>query len=156
MDIFYHKICSISSDFIVDKCEFMWYNVYHSTKLNILVIIRRSVMKYCTHCGAQLEDDAVVCVSCGRMVGDPVKFNQSAAEPAGPSAISTVAFVFMIIGTVAMAISTCCIGLAWCLPMTISYSKSRKNGTPVSTGFKVCSLLFVNTVAGILMLCDNQ
>ena len=107
-------------------------------------------MKYCTHCGAQIEDDAVVCVGCGRMVNE-----QPAAEPAGPSALSTVALVFMIIGTVAMAISTCCIGLAWCLPMTISYNKSRKNGTPVSTGFKVCSLLFVNTVAGILMLCDN-
>lgn len=113
-------------------------------------------MKYCTHCGAQIEDDAVICVSCGRMVGDPVKFNQPAAEPAGPSGLSTVALVFMIIGTVAMACCTCCVGLAWCLPMTLSYNKSRKNGTPVSTGFKVCSLLFVNTVAGILMLCDKQ
>lgn len=113
-------------------------------------------MKYCTHCGNQIEDDAVVCVSCGRMVGDPVNFNQPAAEPAGPSSLAIVAKVFMIIGTVAMALCTCGIGLAWCLPMTISYSKNIKNGTPVSTGFKVCTLLFVNTVSGILMLCDKQ
>ncbi len=40
--------------------------------------------------------------------------------------------------------------------MTISYGRNRKNGIPVSTGFKVCSLIFVNTLAGILMLCDRS
>ena len=141
---------------IVDKSDIMCYNVPIVAKLNIWTLLRRRIMKFCSHCGNQIEDDAVICVSCGRMVGDSVNYNQPDAESAAPSSLSTVAFVFMIIGTVAMAISTCCIGLAWCLPMTLSYNKSRKNGTPVSTGFKVCSLLFVNTVAGILMLCDNQ
>ena len=115
-------------------------------------------MKFCSHCGKQIEDDAVVCIGCGRMVNDqPVNASEpTVAQPVKPSALSTVALVFMIIGTIATACCTCCVGLAWCLPMTISYNKSRKNGTPVSTGFKVCSLLFVNTVAGILMLCDKQ
>ena len=27
---------------------------------------------------------------------------------------------------------------------------------PVSTGFKVCTLIFVNIIAGILMLCDDK
>ena len=62
--------------------------------------------------------------------------------------------VFMIIGTVFMGFSI--IPLAWCLPMTIIYNRKIKNGEVVGTGFKVCSLLFVNTIAGILMLCDNN
>lgn len=28
-------------------------------------------MKFCSHCGAQVEDDAVVCVKCGCSVAGP-------------------------------------------------------------------------------------
>ena len=62
--------------------------------------------------------------------------------------------IFMIISTVVLGFYL--IPLAWCIPMTISYFKKVQNNEPVSTGFKVCSLLFVNTVAGILMLCDKD
>lgn len=117
-------------------------------------------MKICSKCGAQNQDDAIVCSACNRVIysESTISSTQTFTQPAqsvSPSALSTVAMVFMIIGTVAMALCTCCVGLAWCLPMTISYNKCRKKGIPVSTGFKVCSLIFVNTVAGILMLCDK-
>ena len=118
-------------------------------------------MKICSKCGAQNQDDAIVCSTCNRVIysQSTSASTQTFAQPAqssSPSALSAVAMVFMIIGTIAMALCTCCVGLAWCLPMTISYNKCRKNGVPVSTGFKVCSLIFVNTVAGILMLCDKS
>lgn len=78
-----------------------------------------------------------------------------APQPAPqPSGLSVAAKVFMIISTVVYGLYI--IPLAWCLPMTISYSKKIKNGEPVSTGFKVCTLLFVNLIADILMLCDNN
>ena len=48
------------------------------------------------------------------------------------------------------------IPLCWCIPMTVSYCRKIKNGESVSTGFKVCSLLFVSLIAGVLMLCDNS
>ena len=118
-------------------------------------------MKVCLKCGAQNQDDAIVCSACNRVI-----YSQSAnvaakpitqpAQSVHPSALSVVALVFMIIGTVAMTFCTFGIGLAWCLPMTISYGRNRKNGIPVSIGFKVCSLIFVNTIAGILMLCDRS
>lgn len=111
-------------------------------------------MKYCSKCGTQLEDDAVVCVGCGRLVD--AQPSDATVQPHQPSTLSTVAFVFMIIGTVVLAMCTCCVALAWCLPMTISYNKKVKSGLPVSTGFKVCALLFVSTIAGVLMLCDNS
>ena len=71
-----------------------------------------------------------------------------------PSGLSIAAKVLMIISTVVYGFYL--IPLAWCLPMTISYSNKIKYGQPVSTGFKVCTLLFVNLIAGILMLCDND
>ena len=114
-------------------------------------------MKFCTKCGAEMHDEAVLCVKCGCYVDTqvpPVNIPQNL--PKQESGITTAAKIFMIIGTVIMALYTCCIGLAWCLPMTMSYFKKLKTGEPISTGFKICSLLFVNTIAGILMLCDHD
>lgn len=126
-------------------------------------------MKYCAKCGTQLFDEAVICVKCGCPVENSSQFtpqtptpeqNANFFTPQPPyiqeTGVTKAAKIFMIIGTVVMALYTCCIGLAWCLPMTISYWNKIKRGEPISTGFKVCSLLFVNTIAGILMLCDSN
>lgn len=110
-------------------------------------------MKYCSKCGVQLVDDAVVCVGCGRAV-------ESAAGDANTmiehkeSGLTIAAKVFMIISTVAMGFFI--IPLAWCIPMTVHYFGKVKKGEAVSVGFKICSLLFVSTIGGILMLCDKE
>lgn len=62
----------------------------------------------------------------------------------------------MVLGTIVMGLSFFLIPLAWCIPMTVSYFKNVNNGAPVSTGVKVCSLIFVSMVGGILMLCDKE
>ena len=72
------------------------------------------------------------------------------------SGVTTAAKVFMVLGTILMALTTYLIGLAWCLPMTICYFNKVKNGQPIGTGFKICSLLFVSQIGGILMLCDKD
>lgn len=100
----------------------------------------------CKYCGAYMLDDAVVCPGCGAAVEKKVS--------EGPSVLATIAKILMIITTVCSA--WLIIPLAWCIPMILHYNKCLKNGEPVSTAFKVCVLLFVNTIAGILMLCDNQ
>jgi uncharacterized membrane protein YvbJ len=117
-------------------------------------------MKYCAKCGTQLEDDAVICIGCGRFVEDQnmsVNTQQynNIQEPQATS-LSYIAYIFMVIGTVVNALCSFGIALAWCLPLTNAYNKKIKSGMPISTGFKVCSLLFVNTVAGVLMLCDKN
>jgi len=141
-------------------------------------------MKYCSKCGAELYDDAVICVKCGCPVENNIQFspqaptyaqsgtpfppqsptyaqntNTFAPQPLCPvqkSGVTTAVKVFLILGTVLMALYTFCIGLAWCLPMTLSYFGKVKRGEPIGTGFKVCTLIFVSLVAGILMLCDNE
>ena len=114
-------------------------------------------MKYCNVCGAEINDDAIFCTSCGAKVvkqeTNEVNNNTSKNYKKG-SDLSSIAKAFMIIGTVIQGIYI--IPLLWCIPMTSAYSKKLKNGEPISTGFKICSLLFVNTIAGILMLIDNS
>ncbi len=84
-------------------------------------------------------------------------YAQQPYAPARPtSGITTAAKVFMILGTIATSLGGYLIPLAWCLPMTIVYFKKLKTGQPISTGFKVCSLLFVSLIGGILMLCDKD
>ena len=126
-------------------------------------------MKYCAKCGAELMDEAVICVKCGCPVGGAQGYTFVAeqasggapyAEPqapvAAPSGTKTAAKVFLIIATVLAALMGCGIPLAWCLPITISYCGRVNRGERVGTGFKVCALLFVSVIAGILMLCDDD
>ena len=111
-------------------------------------------MKYCTKCGKELFDEAVVCTGCGCAVGNKEYVDPFAPAPKKESTLKLVAKVFMILGTVCMGFLI--LPLAWCLPMTLSYCKKIKNNEPISIGFKVCALLFVNTIAGILMLVDQD
>lgn len=114
-------------------------------------------MKYCVKCGAEMFDDAVICVKCGRPVESvAASVNPTSSAVSSETGVSTAAKIFMIIGTVLMALYTFCIGLAWCLPLTISYCNKLKRGERIGTGFKVCSLLFVSLIGGILMLCDKD
>lgn len=113
-------------------------------------------MKYCSKCGTELFDDAVICLKCGCPAESNIQFSpQAPTYPVQEKGDTTAAKVFMIIGTVFWAIIFP-LTLAWCLPMTLSYCGKVKCGKPISTGFKVCTLLFVNLIAGILMLCDNN
>ena len=70
------------------------------------------------------------------------------------SPLKIIAKIFMIIGTAVSGLYI--LPLAWCLPMTLVYCHKIKKGKPISVGFKVCSLIFVSLVGGILMLCDDD
>ena len=64
------------------------------------------------------------------------------------------AFILCLLSTLAMGLLL--IPLWWCIPMTVSVYKAYKGEKELSTGFKVCTLIFVNLVAGILLLCDDD
>ena len=115
-------------------------------------------MKYCVKCGAEMVDDAVVCVKCGCACAPAKTYTpQVAIQPvSGENGLTSVAKIFLILSTILMGLFSFGIALAWCLPMTISYFNKIKRQKPVSIGFKVCSLLFVSMIAGILMLCDQN
>ena len=131
-------------------------------------------MKFCVKCGKELMDEAVICIGCGCAVRE-----EKTIVSKKTSGLNVAAKVFMVIGTVGNSWLSVFIlfltivwnepitvitlflflipwALSWCLPMTIVYFKKTKKGEPIGVGFKICTLLFVNTIAGILMLCDND
>ncbi|MBE5890055.1 MAG: zinc-ribbon domain-containing protein [Lachnospiraceae bacterium] len=168
-------------------------------------------MKTCSNCGAQMDDYAAACPSCGTAAGNAPQ--QSYQQPnyqqqgyqqqgyqqpnyqqqgyqqqgyqqqgyqqqgyqqqgyqqqgyqqpypnngmnQGNSTLATVVKIFMILGCVSIGWSI--IPLAWCIPMTVVCFRKLNNNEPIGIGFKICTLLFVNLVAGICLLCmqDEQ
>lgn len=105
-------------------------------------------MKYCSHCGAQIMDDAIVCVHCGCGITP----NTTASKK--DDTLETIVKVMLILGCVAEG--WLIIPLAWCIPITVTIFRRFKAGEPISTGLKVCSLLFVNLIAGICLLCMDD
>lgn len=109
---------------------------------------KEEIIKYCAHCGNQLLDEAVVCPKCGCATGYK-------AASQNQKILFTIIKIFMIIGCV--AVGSTIIGLAWTIPMTVSVFRCLDNRERIGIGFKVCTLLFCNLVAGIILLvCDTE
>ena len=106
-------------------------------------------MKFCQTCGSEIHDEAVICPNCGCSVA-----NKSASAKDGNDGLALAIKIFLILGCIGQGILL--LPLAWCLPITISICKKMKNGEPVGVGLKVCALIFVNTIAGILALCRTD
>lgn len=82
--------------------------------------------------------------------------------------LCSVFFLFFLIASAGMdsyqrVTMEALIGLLSFLPFSIAsavvlavYVRKMGVGEKVSTAFKVCTLLFINIIAGILMLCDNE
>lgn len=107
-------------------------------------------MKYCTKCGAEIADEAVLCPKCGCSV----EKSQSGNVAHKDSTLTLIIKVFMVIGCVAYGWAI--VPLFWCVPMTIHYWNCARDGKQVGLLFKICTFLFVNLIAGVLMLIDND
>lgn len=106
-------------------------------------------MKYCTNCGAQIADEAVICVHCGCATGRTMPSAQTSDDT-----LQIIIKIFLIIGCVTLGWTL--IPLAWCVPITVSIFNKMRNHEPIGTGLKICTLLFVNLVAGICLLCADD
>ena len=128
-------------------------------------------MKYCVNCGSQLNAGDKFCPYCGSIqqpndqtntIDDNIIHASSTTvesitkENNQNNSLITCTKVFLIIGTIIVSLSTYLIGILWTLPMTIHYFKKIKQGQKLSVAFKVCCLLFIGIVPGILMLVDEK
>lgn len=111
-------------------------------------------MPFCQKCGHEIMDGETVCPNCGATVGGQAPVKATPAPQVGLTTIELVAFVFMIIGTIAMAFAI--IPLVWCIPMTIHAKKAMDDHQKIGVGFKVCTLLFVSLIGGILLLVRDE
>ncbi|MGM9858732.1 MAG: zinc-ribbon domain-containing protein [Bacilli bacterium] len=135
-------------------------------------------MPFCPYCGSEVPTNSKFCPSCGNNLVETNDsenhnsnvqnessfnnrfsntFNENKTASSKKSDLKMVAFVLCILTCVVYAVTIVGVfGLIWCIPMTIKINKAYKENEPLSTGFKVCTLLFVNTIAGILLLVDND
>ncbi|MBO5745064.1 MAG: zinc-ribbon domain-containing protein [Clostridia bacterium] len=61
-------------------------------------------MKFCQHCGAQIDEKAVICIHCGRALEAPK--NQPAAEDSSSIGFAILAFLFPIVGFILYAVNS--------------------------------------------------
>ncbi len=106
-------------------------------------------MKYCSHCGTELADEAVFCPKCGCQIGN-ISNSSSSTAISDTSGLDIAIEIFMVIGCVAL--SWTLISLCWTIPMTVHVFKCIKNKTSIGVGFKICTLLFCSLIGGILLL----
>ncbi len=104
-------------------------------------------MKYCTHCGAEILDEAVICIHCGCSVKTEVPTVPQKRD----ETLETIVKILLVFGCV--SIGWMIFPLAWCIPLTVLVFRRFKNKEEIGTGIKVCVLLFVNLLAGICLLC---
>ena len=113
---------------------------------------------YCRFCGEQVGDDAVFCSKCGARISPSTHEQNRSSSPltseSGDSICGTIAFILMIASCIAFGFMI--IPLCWMIPMTVSYWNNLKRHEPTSAAFKVCVLIFVNFIAGILLLVDEN
>lgn len=115
-------------------------------------------MKYCSKCGNEIIDEAVICPKCGC----ETEYHKYATNK--NKSLRLIAKIFMLISCIIMSFlyifvfsSSLYFGLLACnISMTIYYWKQVKKNEPVGTAFKVCTLIFVSFIAGILMICDEN
>ena len=48
------------------------------------------------------------------------------------------------------------IPLTWMIPMHIYCVRKLNNKEPISLGFKICTLIIINVVLGVLLICHND
>ena len=145
-------------------------------------------MKYCTKCGNELLDEAVICPKCGCLVEGALQPNTTSEEVASvenKQTLKKAAFVLNIITIIILVISAIVILLTgitakeleggqeifitnltmsiiyllmllYMIPMTVKLKKAISEKQPLSIAYKVCTLLFLNSISGILLLCDRK
>lgn len=105
----------------------------------------------CPECGKRRHKGDKFCASCGYKYAEEV-LSTELREPM--SALTKTAQVFFYIGFGITCATV--IGLCWALPMLHIYKRDRDTIGKHSIAFKVCTLLFISEIAGVLMLIDYK
>lgn len=120
-------------------------------------------MKYCSKCGAELLDEAVICPSCGcaqENITVGGGFNKSPYVIAMIFLIITVVsclpFGLILLSENVIFASIFIAYSALCIAFAIVAGVHKKKEKPMSTGLKVCILLFGNFISGIALLCAKE
>ena len=110
-------------------------------------------MKYCSHCGKELLDEAVICPGCGCKAPSNSSEGSSLSDD-DKKVLTLIIKILMIIGCVVTGWTL--IPLLWTIPLTMHVWRKLDNKEPISLAVKICSLILVNVIAGIMLLCMDE
>ena len=120
---------------------------------------------YCHHCGKEVENGNKFCPSCGALqdrYSEDDYYGEREANLEKPKTVKPevsseaqtgldlAVKIFMVLSCVAFGFAI--IPLIWMVPMTIHAFHKADNNEEYGIGFSICSLIFVDLVAGILMI----
>jgi len=120
---------------------------------------------YCHHCGKEVENGNKFCPYCGALQDqysddyryeerkdeyEESKTSSSKAASEAQTGLDLAVKIFMVLSCVAFGFAL--IPLIWMVPMTIHAFHKADNNEEYGIGFSICSLIFVDAVAGILMI----
>lgn len=128
---------------------------------------------YCSHCGAQNSSDSTYCYNCGEKLLklDENNINQTTSSykqdynyknntkssktyKSSSNSLGSVAFVFCLLRTILL--SWTIVLLIINIFLTIKVYNHVYKGEELTTGTKVCVLLFTSIIAGVLLLCEQD
>lgn len=127
--------------------------------------------RFCYHCGVKIETDTAVCLKCGAALKIPVVKNKDARTLQAAAlvimeidlALWVLGYIFAIAYVLFNKISDMTLYLLLpIIPIVIKaiatryYFAKAKYREPVNAVFKICVFIFINSIAGILMLCDDN
>ena len=193
------KFCTHCGKELLDEAIFCPGCGCEAPKHQTVQAVQTGTKKFCSYCGAEVLPQAVVCPKCGCPINkQEVTKNKTGKAKALQGTAKAFMFVslgrclvFAIImaglaltcnnlidtyigrvdGTEYIEYVDMCnayywfyliagfcrlLPLIWITIMIKHYFKATRNQEPVGVGFKVCTLIFVSLVAGILMLCDTS
>ena len=120
---------------------------------------------YCHHCGKEVENGNKFCPYCGALqdrYSEDDYYGEREANLEKPKTVKPevsseaqtgldlAVKIFMVLSCVAFGFAV--IPLIWMVPMTIHTFHKADNNEEYGIGFSICSLIFVDLVAGILMI----
>ena len=142
--------------------------------------------RYCTKCGAKVFQETVVCPHCGcpmgnANVGKGKEKNKGIDIAIKVFLILTIS-VFAVYALISLIVLmcfyingyemindlpytykmahvtfiSCILPLSWIMPISVIVMKKMKQNKTIGVGLKVCTLIFVNTIAGILLLARRN
>ena len=111
-------------------------------------------MKYCSNCGSEIDEKAVICVKCGVPVNNNMNtvqnYNQTPAEPKQGHGAATASLILGILGLIAGIITLLItLGIFFYYKENVS---SYYSYTTVDTTRKLILCLLLSAVPGILSL----
>ena len=96
-------------------------------------------MKYCTHCGKEIDDAAVICVHCGAAVAPMQQPTVPATDDAPSGGFAVLGFFFPIIGLI--------LYLCWKDQQPLKAKSCGKGALIVAVALSILSAIFISIFA---------